>query len=353
MSLWLDKNFVDTHLRFRLSLFEWEREYVGHFRCPLCGDSKSSQTKKRAYFYPDEGSGGLRFKCHNCGEQSGWSLGAWLFKFDGGLAREYKMMIFKEAGGMLKSESEEWRPPKATRTASVVRSSRELPKCLLEHSTPIDGLSSGHYAKTYLENRLIPSWAMNQMSFTDNYRDFISNIGITDDELIKKAPNDARIIIPLLSETYQLLGVQGRALDPKATLRYATNKLESSYPKVFGLHRLNKKKPILVVEGPIDAMFLPNCVATADSNLLSFSAGSIFIPDNQYRNRQICEIVDKIIASGKPVCLFPKELEAYKDINDMVVKGGMSPKEICAVMLANTFSGLKAKMIWSKRKGLK
>lgn len=350
MSLWIDKNFIETHLRYHLTLFEWEREYLAHFRCPICGDSAKSQTKRRAYFYEDVD--GLRFKCHNCSEMSGWSLGAWLSKFDPSMQREYNMMVFKESGGSLKRSEEEWRPPKATRTESVVKSAKRLPEKLLEHSTALSELPTDHFAKKYASERLIPSWGMDLMTYVDDYRKFIEGIGITDEELLKRAPNDERIIIPLLSETYQLLGVQGRALRKDAFLRYATNKLDPTFPKVFGLHRLNKKKPILVVEGPIDSMFLPNCVATADSNLLSFSNGSIYIPDNQYRNLQICNIVDKIIASGKPICLFPKELEQYKDINDMVQKGGISSNDLCKIILGNTHSGLKAKMVWSTRRGV-
>ena len=36
--------------------------------------------------------------------------------------------------------------------------------------------------------------------------------------------------------------------------------------KIFGLNRIDKSKPIYVVEGPIDSLFLDNCVAVAGSS---------------------------------------------------------------------------------------
>ena len=62
-------------------------------------------------------------------------------------------------------------------------------------------------------------------------------------------------------------------------------------------------------------------------------------------------IFPKTYLVGYSVCLFPKELEQYKDINDMVV-GGITGKEICKVILNNTFVGLKAKLRFSQLRGV-
>ena len=355
MSLFIDKMFIDK-VRFQLPLFSWERSSLAQFRCPFCGDSAKRATARRGYFYADESIDSFRFKCHNCGDHSGWTLGSILKFLDPRLAMEYNLEIFKESGGKVgQSKSEEWKPPKMTRTASVLAPKKNetirLPERLLEAFTPLSGLPVRHYARSYAEDRLIPPSAMNLLGFVDNYQDLVKHLGI-EEELVNLAPKDARLVIPLLSEAGELIGLQGRSFDPKAFLRYVSNKLHHDYPKVFGLHTLNKKKPILVVEGPLDSLFLPNCVATADSNLLSFKDGSIYIPDNQYRNFQICNIVEKIIQAGKHVCLFPPELWMYKDINEMVKDGGLTRKDLVEVILKNTYQGMKAKLIFSKLRGV-
>lgn len=354
MSLFLDKEFVDR-IRFLLAGFEWEREYIANFRCPLCGDSQRSTKKRRGYFYPDTKENVLRFKCHNCSEQSGWSFQFWLKSFNNTVYQEYQMELFRESGGSPShhrtTDDNKLVAPKASTTARVgaIKAVRRLPEALSNNFTRICDLPTSHEARVYMEGRRFPAWAYELFGYVDNYRDLVQALGIgceEGDELLKKVPNDRRVIIPLLSETMQLMGIQGRAMDESATLRYATAKLNPDYAKTFGLHRLDRKKPIIVVEGPFDSTFLPNCVATADSNLLKFEAGNVYIPDNQYRNWQICTGIEKIIDSGKKICLFPPEV-AHKDINDMVTKGGMTQGDLLKLVGANIFQGLKAKMRWA------
>ena len=353
MSMFLDKQFVDQ-VRFMLVGFEWEREYVANFRCPLCGDSQRSAKKRRGYFYPDRKENVLRFKCHNCSEQSGWSFQFWLRSFNPALYQEYQLELFREIGSNSNRTSHQDEnklvAPRASTTARVgaIKAVRRLPDALSSNFTLIRDLPVEHEARVYMEGRRFPEWAYGLFGYVDNYRDLVQALGIGEeegDEFLRKVPGDRRIIIPLLSETMQLMGIQGRAMDKSATLRYATAKTNPDHAKTFGLHRLDRKKPIIVVEGPFDSIFLPNCVATADSNLLKFD-GEVYIPDNQYRNRQVCDGIDKIIDSGKKICLFPPNV-VWKDINDMVTKGGMTQSDLLKLIGSNIFQGLKAKMRWA------
>lgn len=354
MSMALDKDFINR-ISGSLDRFSWEQNYVAHFRCPICGDSQTSQVKRRGYFYPDSKENCLRFKCHNCNEMSGWSFQVWLRDFNHVVYREYMVEKFKEIGQGSREHQADARliAPKASTTAriTVAQSNNRLPAALLEHCVTVASLPQGHFARKYVESRLLPSWALELLCFTECYSDLVKGIGAATEDTEAKLPEDARLIIPLLSETNQLLGVQGRALG-KHMLRYATAKLNDNFPKTFGLERINRKKPILVVEGPIDSLFLPNCVATADSNLLKFEGADIYIPDNQYRNFEIVKMVDKIIGSGNRVCLFPKEVEHFKDINDMVKDGGLSQQQLLSLIASNTYRGAKAKLIFSKLRGV-
>jgi hypothetical protein len=64
--------------------------------------------------------------------------------------------------------------------------------------------------------------------------------------------------------------------------------------------------------------------------------------DNERRNKQIIEHIEKCIDLGYNICLWPDNVE-HKDINDMVL-AGMSEVEIKGIIDSNTYHGLQAKM---------
>ena len=43
--------------------------------------------------------------------------------------------------------------------------------------------------------------------------------------------------------------------------KYLTVKLDENKQKVYGLDTVNLQEPLHIVEGPIDSMFLKNCLA--------------------------------------------------------------------------------------------
>lgn len=82
--------------------------------------------------------------------------------------------------------------------------------------------------------------------------------------------------------------------------------------KFYGLDKIDFSRPIYVVEGPIDSMFLDNCIATMDSALYRITTllgdhDYIFIPDIQPRNKEIVKTIEQCIKVGK-VCLLPEHL---------------------------------------------
>jgi hypothetical protein len=140
--------------------------------------------------------------------------------------------------------------------------------------------------------------------------------------------------------------LQGRALSD-SKLRYITIKIIEDGNKLFGSNTINLDEKIYVTEGPLDSLFLPNCVATADSNL---SAAANYLPkdklilvfDNEPRNKDIVNLMDKAIENHFNVCIWPDMMQE-KDINDMVLSG-FSPEEIKDIIDTNTFVNLRAKM---------
>ena len=65
----------------------------------------------------------------------------------------------------------------------------------------------------------------------------------------------------------------------------------------------------------------------------------IWVFDNEPRNREIVERINKTISRGDQVIIWPKQI-VEKDINDMALAG----HDIMSVLESNTYSGLKAKV---------
>ena len=141
-----------------------------------------------------------------------------------------------------------------------------------------------------------------------------------------------------------MYGFQGRNFKPDG-IRYITIMIDETKPKVFGLDTVNEKGKVFVVEGPIDSLFLPNCIAMAGSsvNLENVFPNKpkediVVIMDNEPRNKQIVGQIDKYIDLGYSVCIWPDHI-AEKDVNDMVLHG-LDPEMI---VVQNIRFGLMAK----------
>ena len=170
--------------------------------------------------------------------------------------------------------------------------------------------------------------------------------------------NDARLIIPFYDEYDELVAVSGRALETSdKTLRYVTLRTNDSQSKlIFGMDRLDKNSHIYLVEGPIDSLFIKNCVASGDANLaltadsLNISTDKItLIYDNEPRNKEILKLMQNAINLRFNVVIWPDTIQG-KDINEMVM-GGIASDEIEKIISNNTFSGLEAQtkfVFWKK-----
>jgi hypothetical protein len=159
--------------------------------------------------------------------------------------------------------------------------------------------------------------------------------------------DEPRIIIPLFYEK-KLIGFQGRALG-NSKIKYITIMLDEDAPKIYGLDTIDEKKPIYVVEGPFDSTFVSNCVALCGSDGdVGCLKGSdiIFVYDNEPRNKEIVDRIDRIIERGYKSVIWPSNIKE-KDINDMVLAG----LDVQSVIELNTYSGLQAKIkftTWKK-----
>jgi len=350
MSIYIERKFLGF-VSSKLEQYKQKNTDLYNFRCPYCGDSKKNKLKARGYVYRK--SNDYFFICHNCGKST--TFAKFLEHVDGGTYRQY--ILERYANGET-GHSNYTKPTFENlkgNAYSRLQSTLNEPRGDSEESSSVErtwrafahysvkNLPSEHYARDYIEKRKIPEKFWEEILFVPKFRDFLDEEfpEHTKDEV----PNDDRIVLLYTNEKGEITNVAGRALS-ESKVRYCTVKV-SDEKKVFGLHRLRKEDRTYVVEGQFDSYFLPNCLASGDSNLGGVATilpelDVVLVYDNEPRNRDIVKQIEKSVDKGYKICLFPEAVKG-KDINEMI-QNGLTADEIKDIIDKNTFSGLQAKL---------
>lgn len=327
-------NFISTNPQIRN--YKKLSECVWRFSCFYCGDSKTNRLKARGFVVRHKGT--LFYKCHNCGMSKSFSN--MLKDLDTNLYKEYKLEKYKSTA------------VESSPTIKVEEKKESYSTEKLSDAICINDLSADHPVIKYVESRRIPKEHYKRIFFVGKFKEFANKLKPF---CIKNTSSDhPRLVIPFYDKSGKIFAFQGRAFGSEKP-KYLTIKLDEDAEKLFGLERVDLSKPILVTEGPIDSLFLPNALAVAggainSKTLLENKQNVTVIMDNEPRNEQITKQVEKCIELGYNVCLFPESIK-QKDINDMI-KSGIEQDQILKIINANTFSGLKAKLRfaqWRKR----
>ena len=342
MSTHIDTKYIRL-LSPRLRNFKQKGANLFNFSCPICGDSQRNKSKARGYTF--EKAGGLFYKCHNCGV--GTNVGNLIKSTDESLYNEYILERYK-AG---ESGSSNYKKP--TFNIPQPRFDKVARQKEFQHGEWISDLPSGHFCLEYATKRQIPLKFYDKLLFTQHYNQFVTTL-IPNHS--KQLVDDARLVIPFYDEYNELIAVSGRALETNdKILRYVTLRTKESEEKlIYGMDRVNLSEPVKIVEGPLDSLFLDNCVASGDANLLSVakkikSDKIILIFDNEKRNKEILKMMQDAINSQQDIVIWPDNIIG-KDINEMIMNG-LSSSEIESIISSNTFSGLKAQTrftFWKK-----
>ena len=324
MSIITDTKYLSL-LSPRLDRFKKVRDYLWNFRCPQCGDSHKSKSKARGYVYRKKTD--LFFKCHNCGV--GQSVGNLIKDLDPFLHKQYIMERYRAGEtGQRKSKAPEFKfeTPKFKPKKTTI----DLPS--------IESLPKEHYARVYCESREIPQQFMDKIFYAEDFKNWALSVCQVDySNLMGKEP---RLVIPFFDKDNQLIGAQGRALQ-ESKVRYVTVKVHEDAPKVFGLERWNSDQHTYLVEGPIDSLFLPNCLAMAGADMSDLSildnTKTTLIFDNEPRNFQIVKSMIRSLQDGWKIVVWPNSITC-KDINDMVLTS-IKDARLVEIINRNTYSG--------------
>lgn len=323
MSSYIDLKFIND-LSGRLSQFKKKTDYLFNFRCPHCGDSQKSKTKARAYLYRVKND--MFFKCHNCGQ--GQNLANFIKFVDPKLYESYLLERYKKSAPATPKPKFDFKPTKFT------------------DQTPIDDLKSikdlpeDHPARLYCDNRKIPEKYFDKLFLSDKFMTLVNKVKPNTYKITKDHP---RLIIPFYDTTGKIFAFQGRAFG-KEQPKYLTIKLDENKQKVYGLDKVSFQKPIYITEGPIDSLFIDNCLAAGGADL--FLKNKIpndqitYIFDNEPRNKEIVKRMYKVIEQDFNVVIWPEDLQ-LKDVNDMIMSG-LTKLELQDIISNNTYSKLSA-----------
>ena len=326
---WIDAKYLGM-LSTRIPMFTIKstNPYLANSRCPVCGDSKKNLYKKRAYFFQQKNK--ILMKCHNCGCTR--SVSGLLKELDPPLKKEYDLEIFAETRANAPIEAKPI-------THEYLNPSD--PNAPLKKIKKISQLPVGHPARDYVAKRGIPSHQHFRLYYVPKFCAW-TNTMIPDKFDLSKG-DEPRLVMPFFDAEGRMFGYQGRSFDPDAKIRYYSIMIRGDHSKIFGLDQVDMSKTVYMVEGPIDSLFLPNCLAMAGADVDQVwldQEKTVVIFDNEPRNKDIVKRIQKTIDQGYTVCIWPDDL-AEKDINDMYLSG-MSTTKLLDLISKCSYKELEA-----------
>ncbi len=300
-----------------------------NFRCPICGDSRKSKIKKRCW--ATEYKNKLWIKCFNCDYSSSFQY----------FLKNYFPLYYQD---YMKEKFENF---SSIYTQKKKKSFNDIFSNQYENLNlqKIIDLPSNHKAINFLKDRKIPKQNYQNFYYDDNFSKWI-NEKIEKGGINFQADLDRRIIIPFFNKSKKIFMVQGRSID-NIDPKYLTYKFDKDSKKIYGLDKIDFSKTVYVVEGPLDSLFIDNCLAVAGSlsnleELLKYTIKEniVVIPDNDKNNYQTKQFIEKLINKDFNIVIWPKNIN-FKDINDAIIKD-YTKEEIFNIITKNTFKGLKA-----------
>jgi hypothetical protein len=337
MSLYIDLKYINM-ISNRLPMFTRKDDYLFNCRCIICGDSSEKKNKARGYFYKKENN--MFYRCHNC--DYGTTVGKFIEQLDTLLYKEYVLEKFVK-----KDDKPE--PKKETNLDFAFNFKPEFnnkPLSIIDGLMDrLDTLPKDHEAIQYVQKRMIPEAQYNRLYYVDDIRNLSQLNPKYEKALNIKQP---RIALPFIREDGQLSGLALRGIRGE-NLRYINLKIKEDAPIIFGLDVIDREKEVLIVEGPIDSLFLDNSIAAVGSSFHKIDKIGLthftIVFDNQPRNKEICALMYKQIKAGNKVCVWPSDLEE-KDINDMILSD-LTKEDIQYIIYNNTYEGLEAELEFS------
>jgi predicted RNA-binding Zn-ribbon protein involved in translation (DUF1610 family) len=337
---WLDHKYVQI-IGGRCRNFKRITDTVWNFSCPICGDSEKHLRKARGYV--TEKHGRPRYTCHKCGYHK--PLHVFIREVDARLYAEYT--VERVTAGFWKPNRWRIANPAVVDSISKPEVNPVRPHASGDPLSPlsrVDTLKEDHRARVYCEGRKIPD--LTRLYHCPRFYAW-SNWVLKTEKFKDKAVkyfDHPRLIIPFIVDG-KLTCFQGRDYRPDSDAKYITIRVDEEVPKVFGFDEVDETETVYAVEGPIDSLFLPNCVSFVGGdhsilNDLGFDReNTVIVYDNEPRAPHTKKKIERAIRDKYRVCIWPTYV-VEKDPNDMVL-AGLDPFEI---IKKHTYYGLQAEL---------
>ena len=197
-----------------------------------------------------------------------------------------------------------------------------------------------HRNRKIVDRRKLPNSSYKDLFLCESFYKFTNTL------IPNKFPSldggHPRLIIPFRNKEGEVFAYQGRAFGNEKP-KYITIKLKDC-DKIFGLDRVDTSKHFYVVEGPLDSLFIENCLAVGGSDFDRLGYGDFtVIFDNEPRNKEICKQIEKIISQDRKIVIWPDNVKE-KDINDMF----LADIPVGDIIKNNTFEGAEAQLRFAK-----
>jgi hypothetical protein len=295
-----------------------------NFRCNVCGDGEN-ETNKRGHLRVTQSRKNYEnfwsYKCFNEGckaEEHAWPGENWL-KF----TSPYLYQDFlKEAFGRIKPD------PSTEKKKELIRKEQEKnrlenirkknlalrkEKNAVQYFLPIKSKSKKYRALLDSAIELCISRKLPEHVWT---RWFVSTHGIYKD----------RLIIPFYDENDKVYYYQAR--DLVGNMPKYLNRIQNKDKSLYNIHKINKDKPIVILEGVIDCLYVENSIAMLGLSFTEYTIGTLkdldvhYMLDNDKAGKDKSK---KFLKEGKSIFLWNRwKYKDCKDINEIVVKYNIS-----------------------------
>ena len=314
-------------------------------RCPACGDSKKSESKRRLCFVEKDMA--IFIYCQNC--NLSWNMEMFIHEFFPEMEDLYKKELFKSMFGETKKDTISISKSRIKIRDLHESEAKEVDTTqtgvnifdLIEYMYPAIDLNKDSNEYKYLAKRGFTYDELKYLFVTKDFKLLASKIDNKID-LSKLKENDTRLVIPFIDhDTNTVYAIQGRSFNPKEVQRYITIKYSDDTKKIFTKEHLNVNDDIICVEGALDSLFIDNSIAANDSNLLRADA-DIYVWDNEPMNATTIAKIEKAIKADKTVCIWDFSPSVSTDINDMIKNYGFTKDELRSKIIECSCKGLMA-----------
>lgn len=251
-----------------------------NFRCPVCGDSKKSKSKKRGWILT--GRDHLVYYCFNCGYSTSFK----------NFVREFYKDIFERFYSIERVNLKD---------KELSRETKETDKLFFKLTEVFESVYKHREHLEYCKSRMIPERIIDKLKVC-NHEYFVAH---------------NMLIFPFYyKNTKYVYGFQGRKIDVKDFYTY----LPSNNLKVYNMYNVKFNKPVYVLESIIDSLFVNNSIAMLGSDLNTEflkTIDPVMVFDNDVTGK---EKTEKYLKLGHKCVVWPRNL-IEKDINEMVLKG--------------------------------